>query len=236
MNEAPALTGASSTETTVDDTATAFLRARSPEQREVRRRTILAAAETLLETHPVGDISLRELARTAELSKTNVTRYFATREAVFFALLNERFAAWIDELTASGVGAGRYDAVAKHVGESLAAQSTLCKLWASLGNELERNIPADAIVAFKTEHTRNQVALATWVVQRLPTLDEDAAREWVQMLILLVAGLWPFAHPSPALAETLVRPEHASLRVDFPKRLSRALTVSLLGIVAARTT
>jgi len=214
-----------------DPNVSLFVRARSPEQRETRRQAILQAAQRLLDTHPVSDISLRELARVAGLSKTNVTRYFETREAVFFALLNERFGTWIDELpTAVSTST---DDLARRVGESLARQPVLCKLWASLGSELERNISASAIVAFKTTHTQQQVRLAEWAVARHRALAMDQAREWVQMLILLVAGLWPFAQPSAAVAEALAQPELASSRVDFAARLARALSVSLRGIVAA---
>jgi len=224
--------GASITGIAMSDRNTApFLRARSPEQRETRRQAILQAAERLLDAHAVSDISLRELARSAGLSKTNVTRYFDTREAVFFALLNERFASWIAELAASAPGAT--NDLAADVSESLARQPALCKLWASLGAELERNIPASAIVAFKTAHTERQIALAAWVMSCEPALTEGQAREWVQMLILLVAGLWPFAQPAAAVQEALTDPALASSRVDFRQRLERTLSIALRGILSA---
>ncbi|WP_410816231.1 TetR/AcrR family transcriptional regulator [Micromonospora sp. 050-3] len=47
---------------------------------------------------PVSDISLRELVRRVGLSKTNVVRYFETREAVFFALLNQAISELLDDL------------------------------------------------------------------------------------------------------------------------------------------
>src|ERR1044071_6264197 len=75
-----------------------FQRARSPEQREARRRAILGVAANLLAETPLSEISLRELARRVGLSKTNVVRYFETREAVFFALLNQTIDDWVSEL------------------------------------------------------------------------------------------------------------------------------------------
>ena len=64
-----------------------FQRARSPQQQEQRRRDILDAARQLLEQAPLAEISLRELSRQVGLAKSNVVRYFPTREAVFLALL-----------------------------------------------------------------------------------------------------------------------------------------------------
>lgn len=83
-----------------------FQRARSPEQREARRRTILGAAADLLAEMPLSEISLRELARRVGLSKTNVVRYFETREAVFFALLNQELDDWISSLEKESGGLG----------------------------------------------------------------------------------------------------------------------------------
>jgi hypothetical protein len=47
----------------------AFQRARRPEQRELRRREILDAAEALLGEMPAEEISLRELGRRLGVSK-----------------------------------------------------------------------------------------------------------------------------------------------------------------------
>ncbi|ATB39811.1 TetR family transcriptional regulator [Cystobacter fuscus] len=49
-----------------------FLRARSEEQREVRRRAILDTAAAMLEQMPVAEVGLNELARRVGLAKSNV--------------------------------------------------------------------------------------------------------------------------------------------------------------------
>ncbi|MFF0969873.1 TetR family transcriptional regulator, partial [Streptomyces sp. NPDC003703] len=115
-----------------------FRRARSAEQREARRRAILAAAAESLEEMPVGDVSLRELARRVGLSKTNVVRYFETREAVFFALLNQSFDQWLDGLpadlaAAAPSGPASPASVTDALARSLARRRLLCELLSSLG-------------------------------------------------------------------------------------------------------
>ena len=74
---------------------TVFQRARSEEQREARRQAILAAAAAMLAEMPVAEVSLNELSRRAGLAKSNVLRYFESREAVLLELLD---AAWQDWL------------------------------------------------------------------------------------------------------------------------------------------
>ena len=73
-----------------------FQRARSEEQREARRQAILGAAAAMLAEMPVAEVTLNELSRRAGLAKSNVLRYFESREAVLLELLD---AAWQDWLT-----------------------------------------------------------------------------------------------------------------------------------------
>jgi AcrR family transcriptional regulator len=53
-----------------------FQRARSEEQREVRRRAILDAAAAMLTEMPVAQVTLNELSRRDGLAKSNVLRYY----------------------------------------------------------------------------------------------------------------------------------------------------------------
>ncbi|MEO3808025.1 TetR/AcrR family transcriptional regulator [Sphaerisporangium sp. B11E5] len=209
-----------------------FRRARNAEQREARRHAILGVAAGLLREMPVSDISLRELSRRVGLSKTNVVRYFETREAVFFALLNRSLGEWLAELPAElppapASPASVMDAWAR----SVAARPVICELWSSLGTELERNISTETVRDFKIAHADLQRRLADLVRERLPALTPAASRELVSLSVVLIAGLWPFANPSPSVAEAVSDPRLSHSRVDFAQWLSRALLVTVTGLL-----
>ena len=76
-----------------------FQRARSEEQREVRRRAILDAAAAMLEEMPVADVTLNELSRRVGLAKSNVLRYFDSREGVLLDLLDTFLQDWLAEVS-----------------------------------------------------------------------------------------------------------------------------------------
>ncbi|WP_426570221.1 TetR family transcriptional regulator [Streptomyces canus] len=220
-----------------DERPTQFQRARSAEQREIRRQAILDAATQLLTELPVSEISLRELSRRVGLSKTNVVRYFETREAVFFELLNRSLAQWIEELhtelpPAGADGATSPEAVTDALARSLARRPLLCDLFGALGSELERNISAESARAFKLAHVRLLGALAELLRGRIPTLSPSAARELVSLTVVCTAGLWPFAHPSPAVTEAQQDPELADTKVDFAARLGRTLHIAVTGLLS----
>ena len=79
---------------------TTFQRARSEEQREVRRRAILDAAAAMLAEMPVAQVTLNELSRRVGLAKSNVLRYFESREAVLLELLDSAWQEWLTGLEA----------------------------------------------------------------------------------------------------------------------------------------
>ncbi|MFI0409165.1 TetR/AcrR family transcriptional regulator [Actinomadura sp. 3N508] len=58
-------------------------------QREIRRQAILETAATMLTEMPVSALSLNELSRRVGLAKSNVLRYFESREAVLLELLGQ---------------------------------------------------------------------------------------------------------------------------------------------------
>src|SRR6516225_10128140 len=82
-----------------------FQRARSEEQRAARRQAILATAAAMLAEMPVAEVTLNELSRRAGLAKSNVLRYFESREAVLLELLDSAWQDWLVQLEAELAGA-----------------------------------------------------------------------------------------------------------------------------------
>jgi AcrR family transcriptional regulator len=217
-----------------------FQRARRPEQREIRKQAILATATSLLGEMPLTDISLRELSRRAGMSKTNITRYFESREAVFFELLNRTLSDWLDGLEAElpaapapGAPGPAANLLTAAWARSLARQPLLCELWSSLGSVLERNLSTEAVRTFKLNNLDQRQRLAALIKDRAPQLTDDAANELVALSVVLLTGLWPFANPSPSVLQATDDPRLAGSRIDFADQLGRALQLALLGMITA---
>ena len=104
-----------------------------------RRSAILDIARTMLTEKGVGQISLRELSDRVGLAKSNVLRYFDSREAVFLELLDEECVSWLEDL--EGLLGRPRDRkpnytneirVATTVADSLVARPLLCELLGSM--------------------------------------------------------------------------------------------------------
>jgi len=218
-----------------------FQRARSPEQLNLRREAILTAAREMLDRHPTADVSLRELSRHVGLSKSNVVRYFPTREAVFLTVLVEDWDAWLSDLAIAlpPVGArqpprAQNQLVAIAIAQTLSHHPRFCDLLATSPSVLEHNVPEETARAFKSAAKINLARLAELVTARVPVLSSDDAFQFAGLTWAFTTGLWPMANPSPTVRTVLSEPDLAGLSVEFVPAITRALSLLLDGLTRRR--
>ena len=220
---------------------TTFQRARSAEQREVRRRAILDAAATMLTEMPVAQVTLNELSRRAGLAKSNVLRYFESREAVLLELLDSAWQDWLVQLEddlGSAVDTGapptvRGDQLAAVIAASLSAQPVLCDLISAQAAVLERNVSPRVAAACKRAAIANVAALGQLVLGCVGELGEHDAFRLAGAAIMMTGAVWANTQPSPAmLAAYQADPALASMRLDFTATLREVLEVLTAGLLA----
>jgi len=218
-----------------------FQRARSQEQRETRRQAILGAAAAMLAEMPVAEVTLNELSRRAGLAKSNVLRYFESREAVLLELLDSAWQEWLAQLDkelAGGIDAGapvgsRADQLAAAVAASLATRPMLCDLVGAQAAVLERNVSPQVAAQYKRASVTGIAALGDLVLRSVPELGEPDAFRLAGATVMTTAALWPHTHPSAAmLAAYAADPELAALRLDFTATLAEVLEVMIAGLLA----
>lgn len=215
-----------------------FKRARSDEQRAERRRKILDTAAEMLTEMPAAKLSLNELSRRVCLAKSNVLRYFESREAILLELLDAQVRDWITELErtpepAPGTPRERGDRLAALLADSLARRPVLCDLLSAQAAVLEQNVSAEVVIAHKHAIMRSGEALITLVRRHLPELDPDDARRFTGVAILIATAAWPFSLPTPAIEAAYASdPAVAEMRVDFTELVSQALAVNISGLLA----
>lgn len=210
-----------------------FQRARKPAERELRREAILAAAAALFDAEGAQGAGLNAIAARAGFTKSNVYRYFESREEVLLELLLAEFEALVPAFEAAAERCAPNDAaaLARAVADSFVAQPRLGHLVGILATVLEQNVSEDTIIAVKRALSASVQRLAAALHGRLPgTTLEDCA--WVASIIgTIVAGMWPGAHPSPAAARVLAREEFARFKPSLERDLERAALALLQSII-----
>jgi AcrR family transcriptional regulator len=208
-----------------------YQRARRPEQKQERREAILAAARGAAGERPVREISLGDIAQRVGLSKSNLLRYFESREDIFLQLLLREWHDWgVDAARRLRSGRSTPGSVARTIAQTLAARPLHCDLISEMSSVLERNVSLSTVQAFKAQSLDMVDDLGAVVAERLPELTRSQAREIVAAALIITAGLWPIANPAPHVSAMYAEiPELTRAHVDFEPRLEGLLKALIRG-------
>lgn len=221
-------------------TMTSFQRARTEEQREIRHQSILDTTASMLDEMPVSAVSLNELSRRTGLAKSNVMRYFESREAILLELLDRARTQWTDTLPAHLSAAIDREAPASERGEQFAAAITesltdrrvTCDLLSAQAGVLEHNVSPEVAARYKKAALANVDTLATLARMYLPELG-DRASELAAFTIMTIGAVWTHARPSQAMLTAYeADPSLAALKMDFADTLRQMLTTLTAGTLA----
>ncbi|MFE7421058.1 TetR family transcriptional regulator [Rhodococcus sp. NPDC057529] len=221
---------------------TNFQRARSEEQRQVRRRVILDTAAAMLDEVGVAAVSLNELSRRVGLAKSNVLRYFESREAILLELLAAAWSEWnvdLPEQLRVGISprvdpGQRGEQLADILSQSLIGRGILCDLLSAQAGVLEQNISPQVAARYKHEASDNVSELASLVRAHLPEVGERAEAFCAQA-IMVIGAIWTHSRPSPSMLEAYAAdPVLAGMRMDFVPTLRETLATLIAGTLARR--
>jgi AcrR family transcriptional regulator len=218
---------------TNNSTETKWVRARRPEQVAQRRRAILEAAAELFTEREYSEVSLNEIARRASFTKSNVYRYFATREEIFLALFLEEYGSWVDGLAkALGRLAADSDsaAISRAVIREMVKHERLLNLASLLAVSLERNSSHDAVLAFKLSLAAANDLLMPAYARLLPGTSGEDLGYLHAGFHALAAGLWPLCNPNETARKVLSRPELSHFLLEFSPLMERVLSAMIEDI------
>jgi AcrR family transcriptional regulator len=217
-----------------------FRRARNEEQRQIRRQAILDTTAAMLKAMPVSEVSLNQLSRRVGLAKSNVLRYFESREAILLELLDRDTRQWLTELAEQlptkidphGTVRQRGDQLAAALAHSLMPHHVLCDLLSAQAGVLEHNVSAAVAARHKRASIDNVTALTEQLHRQLPELGDDGWKV-CGMTVVFIGALWTHARPSAAvLAAYDADPALAAMRMDFPAALEETLATLFAGTIA----
>lgn len=208
-----------------------FSRARNDEQRATRAAAILSTADAMLREMRVSDLTLNELARRVGLAKSNVLRYFSSREAVLLHLLDRETRAWLDDVEARLDGRREPEAIADAIASSAAARPVFCDLTASSAGVLERNVSAEVATDYKRASLETSDRLAR--LAGFDGLESPAGLLVVGATMLSIGGVWSTSQPTEGMrAAYAAHPEFRPFRVEFETAVRELVATTLAGVRA----
>jgi TetR/AcrR family transcriptional regulator len=209
-------------------------RARTPEKVEERKQAILEAAKELFSKERYEDISFNSIAAKAGFTKSNVYRYFSSREEIFLLIYSELIADWSRSMVRY------YQSLEKGVNIESFAQGLVkittghkqfLDLTPLIFTSLEQNSSPEQLLSFK-ELTSSVIAEHTTALQRLfPQMTFDDVYLFLRIFQAVASSFWATANPNQELKKIYRKPEFKIIKPDFEKELKTAVSVLLSGLL-----
>lgn len=173
-------------------TCSGWQRARQDDQIEQREAQILQAASDLFDCYRYDDITLAKIAKVAGFTRSNLYRYFSTREDVFLTLMSRDMDSWVTHVT-------------KLMERSDISPETFVDQWMPivLGNPrmmrfyellagvFEQKASAERLLVFKQRLNEQLSEIIDQLLQKNLFASAEGASRFLVTHLAFVSGLYP---------------------------------------------
>jgi AcrR family transcriptional regulator len=213
-----------------------FERARQPAQIEERKEAILRIALRLFQKNGLENVSLTDIAREVGLAKSNIYRYFESREHIYLVVL-QRLAARFEQRLYPPLeklrGRGTVARVADILTEAYIDSPEYGELITVVNSVLEKGLTPPLIVNFRTVFLERRKRLSAVLASALPGVTPEKMLPFTLHIFLHVPGLWTFCYPRSDSGKLLNEPKHRHLKLDFRPEMTLFLRAILREAVVA---
>jgi len=209
-------------------------RARSEEQKEQRFSEIMEATARLYEKHSFEEITFVLIAKEATFTRSNLYKYFNSKEEIFLEFIKHDIVQWRKDVTAN-LSPGKISSVQEFSTKWVNLQvrhKRLIKLLSILHNALEKNVSIEKLTEFKRGALEELFSLAEVLCSIFPKLTIDQAANFLELQIASAIGLFQMTDLSEMQQQILDDPEFAVLKLDFATSFQETIEHLLNGIMA----
>ncbi len=208
-----------------------YQRARRPEQKDERREAILAAATELAKDRGVARVSLGDIATEVGMAKSNVLRYFGTREEIYLHLTRLEGGQWRDAAVAALHQAAGPRGTGAALGGAFADRPFYCDLTTHVEILFEHNVSVAALRLHKLWAIETYFQVGQAISVACPPLTSADGAALVMAASAFVTKLFPLTRPPAALRELYAQePDIARAFPPFRPTLQRMITATAAGL------
>ncbi len=208
-------------------------RARSSEQVQERVSEILEGAAAVFLSVPYERVTMQTIAREAGFTRSNLYRYFNTREEIFLALFMKDLDAWAHSIIAAFNGEESLESFVKLWTELLCRQSRLLRLTPLLTITLEKNTSEEVYRQTKLTLHEKMTTVVPHLLRALPSLSDMQVFEFLLFHQALLSGAQPMARYSDMQLRVLDELKLQVLKIDFAAFYEKSILMYLRGVLAS---
>ncbi len=211
-------------------------RATTDEKKSERKIAIYEATLTLFKQKGYDKVSFNGIASQAGFTKSNMYRYFSSKEEIFLSIFADLFQSWFEDIFATlksqpqNIEAADF---AKQWTKSYAAHQQFLDLTPILFTSLESNSAYEQLLDFKTLSLDLLYQLAVEISRIYPALQGEKPFQFLTLSFAATANYWAAqTQQNEALEKIYQLDQFQALKPNFEKSLSDSITIIIKGLKA----
>ena len=210
-----------------------WIRARTAKQKEERERTILSSALHVFKNIPYEKVTLLMIANKAGITRTNIYRYYKTREEIFLALYLFELDIWVKQIIIKFKIAQDLDTFVEIWTDILIRNETLLKLTPLFSVSLEKNTSEELLRKSKIEIRNQMEKVLPIIMKALPGMTSDKCISFFITHQALTAGIWPMTQFSENEKKVIESIKIQESIIDFKSFYKECIFYYLKGLLIA---
>ncbi len=210
-------------------------RARTNEMKSERKDAICSAAFNLFKQNGYENVSFNGIAAEAGFTKSNMYRYFSSREEIFLNIFSSQFEVWSDDYCNQLKKLNQDVAVerfAKVWVNSFKSRPQFLDLIPILFISLERNSSFEQLVKFKRLAKDRLYLIAIEISRIYPEFDIENSFRLLNLGYAATSNFWAASTENDILKKVYRSKEFKPLKTDFKNDLTAAVEVAVYGLKA----
>lgn len=208
-------------------------RARTEEQKYKRIAEIVSATERLFEKYSYEDITFVLIAKEANFTRSNLYKYFNSKEEIFLEFFKRDIEEWRKEL----VGSYREDrdySVEQFADIWVSVMNKRKRLLDLIGiwfASLESQCSFETLTEFKLGTLVDLKALRELMCRLFPRLSPEKAEEFIHLQIASAIGLYQMTNLSEVQQNVLENPELKGMKIEFDEYYRNSVMILITGML-----
>jgi len=209
-------------------------RARTEEQKELRIAEIISATKRLYKKYSFEEITFVLIAEEASFTRSNLYKYFNSKEEIFLEFLKQDIKNWRKDLVKNYPDEKDYT-IEEFVNiwvSILVSHKRLLELIAILFSFLEKNTSVDSLTNFKLSVKNDLEQLIIFLCRIFPKLTPDKAAEFIYLQFGSATGLYQMTDHSEVQLKAMEHPELKDMKIEFNPYFKNSVEYLIRGLLA----
>ena len=200
-----------------------YLRARTKEQIDERKKEILDAMNSLYVKKELSSIYLKDISEMTHISRTAIYYYYKSKEEILLDSLYNHFIKLDDSLSTLLTKNLNKEELIDSISSIFEENIIILKIMSSNLEDIERSTTLENLITLKTEFKRFQTTFKLLVNKINPTLDENII---LTTFIIMMYGYYPVSFPIDVQKEAM-KITNTTLNISLKDAIKSSLNILL---------